>query len=238
MKEDTVVINLNGEALADIDCSAIDSFVGITDKNNNIVTQFNQFTINQEFKFPVIRQVNDALFLVAEARVDEPSDNCFLFDFKGNQRGQFFAGDGIQDIEIMRNNIIVSYFDEGVFGIDGPNSDGLSVFDLNGQAIFGYNQRNRGSIISDCYCMCKHSLNTMLFFPYTEFPLIELNVDTWQEKVHNVPEEVKGSNAITSVRGDVIFHAPYDDKRALFKWSVGEKRAKRFGEYTRGASWT
>src|SRR6186713_1401933 len=74
MKENTTTIDLNGEVLLDIDYSTDANFLGITDKNY-VVSKFDRFRLNREFKFPIIRQINDTYFLVAETRVDERSDN-------------------------------------------------------------------------------------------------------------------------------------------------------------------
>lgn len=229
MIEYTTNIDL-GDLLVDIDCSANDSYIGITQKGN-VITPFDNFKIDQLFQFPLIRQINDNQFLVADASVTIRTDNCFVYDLEGKVLGHFFAGDGIQDIEIVKEKIIVTYFDQGVFGMRGPNNNGLVIFDITGKILFGYNEKHGDQIIIDCYCICKHGLNRILFLPYREFPLIELNLDNGQETVYEIPEEIKGSNAITSTTKSIIFHSPYDDKMGFFKWMGGDKRAERIGEY-------
>ena len=233
MKEETTSLNLGAQTIIDVDYSIGNHFIGVTNENN-VVTPWDIFKINQAFKFPIIRRINNMFFLIADARVREKTDNCFIFDFKGKQLSKFFAGDGIQDIEVLNNRIIITYFDEGVFGMDGPNNEGLVVFDLTGKILFEYNSRHRENTIADCYCICPHSKKSILFFPYTEFPLIELNLETWKEKIYDIPEMLHGSNAVTSIGTNVIFHSPYDDKRGLFTWSIKDKAVTRIGKYSEG----
>jgi hypothetical protein len=231
MKEYITNIELDGEILVDVDVSANDFYLGITDKGN-VVVPFDKIEIPQSFKFPVIRKLSDSSFLVADSRTSKQTENCFIYDFNGNVLRQFFAGDGIEDIEIVRDKIIVTYFDEGVYGTHGPNNEGLVMFDFKGEILLKYNEKHGDQVISDCYCICKHGANRILFLPYTDFPLIELNLDTGEEKRHEIPEAVKGSNGLTSTADCIIFHSPYEDKRGLYRWRIGEKKIERIGEYS------
>lgn len=234
MREVTTNIELDGEVLVDIDVLTDDSYIGITDKGR-VVFPFDKIEIAQTFKFPIIRQLNDNSFLVADSRTnDDETDNCFVYDLNGNALKHFYVGDGIQDIEVLREKIVITYFDEGVYGTDGPNNQGLVVFDFDGNILSKYNEKHGDQIISDCYCICKHGANRVLFLPYTEFPLIELNLDTGDEKKYKIPEQLKGSNGLTSNAECVIFHSPYDDKRGIYKWKTGDKNADRVGEYSEG----
>ena len=233
MREVTTNIELDGEDLVDIDVLTDDSYLAITDKGN-IISPFDKVKIHQLFKFPVIRQLNDNSFLIADSRTNEKDDNCFIYDREGNVLKQFYSGDGIQDIEVVRDKIIITYFDEGVYGADGPNNEGLVVFDFDGNILSKYNEKHGDQIISDCYCICKHGTNRVLFLPYTDFPLIELNLDTGDEKKFEIPEKLKGSNGLTSTTDRIIFHSPYEDKRGIYNWKIGDKTAERIGEYSEG----
>jgi hypothetical protein len=233
MREVTTNIELDGEDLVDIDVSTDDSYLAITDKGN-IISPFDRVKIHQSFKFPVIRQLNDSSFLIADSRTNEKDDNCFIYGREGNMLKQFYVGDGIQDIEVVRDKIIVTYFDEGVYGADGPNNEGLVVFDFDGNILSKYNEKHGDQIISDCYCICKHGANRVLFLPYTDFPLIELNLDTGDEKKFEIPETLKGSKGLTSTADRIIFHSPYEDKRGIYNWKIGDKTAERVGEYSEG----
>ncbi len=233
MKEYITNIKLDGEILVDVDASTNDFYLGITDKGN-VVVPFDKIEITQPFRFPIIRQLSDNSFLIADSRTSTQSENCFIYDFKGNVQRQFFAGDGIEDIEIVRDKIIITYFDEGVFGKTGPNNEGLVIFDFKGEIILKYNQKHGDQIISDCYCICKHGANRILFLPYTDFQLIELNLDTGEEKKYDIPEEVKGSKGLTSTADCIIFHSPYEDARGIYRWGIGARKIERIAEYSEG----
>jgi hypothetical protein len=233
MKEYITNIDLDSEVLVDVDPSRNGFYIGITDKGN-VVVPFDRIEITQSFEFPIIRQLNDNLFLIADSRTSNQTDNCFIYDLKGNVHGQFFAGDGIEDIEILREKIIVTYFDEGVYGADGPNNEGLVIFDFKGEILLKYNEKHGDQVISDCYCICKHGTNRILFLPYTDFPLIELNIDTGEEIKYEIPDELKGSSGLTSTADSVIFHSPYEDKRGLYKWKTGNEKVEKIGEYSEG----
>ena len=233
MREVTINIELDSEVLVDVDGLTDDHYIAITNKGN-VVFPFYTIEIPQLFKFPIIRQLTDKSFLVADARTSDKLDNCFIYDIEGNVIGQFYAGDGIQDIEVHRSRIIITYFDEGVYGKDGPNNEGLVIFDFKGKALTKYNEKHGYQIISDCYCICSHGVNRVLFLPYTEFPLIELNLDTGDEKKFEIPEKLKGSNGLTSTANSIIFHSPYEDKRGIYKWKPGDKTAEKIGDYSEG----
>ncbi len=230
MKENSTNVDLHGEVLVNLDCSTNDFYLGITN-NGNVVAPFDKIKIAQSFGYPIIRQLNNSQFLIADSRTTKQKDNCFIYDYKGNVHYQFFAGDGIEDIEIVRDKIIITYFDEGVYGTHGPNNDGLVIFNPTGEILLKYNEKHGDQIISDCYCLCKHGANRILFSPYPDFPLIELNLDTGEEKKYEIIEGLKGSKGLTSTADHIIFHSPYDDNRGIYRWRLGDNKIQRFGEY-------
>jgi hypothetical protein len=139
MREVTTNIELEQEVTIDIDVLRNNAYIAITNKGS-IALPFDRIKIFQSFKFPIIRHLTNNSFLIAEARTSTKLDNCFIYDLTGNVRGQFYAGDGIQDIEVLRDKIIITYFDEGVYGTDGPNNEGLVVFDFDGKILYKYNR--------------------------------------------------------------------------------------------------
>lgn len=107
MREFITNIELDGEVLVDIDVLTDDSYIAITDQGR-VVFPFDKIEIRQSFKFPIIRQLNNNSFFIADSRTREKTDNCFIYNLKGNVLRQFFAGDGIQDIEALRDKVIVT----------------------------------------------------------------------------------------------------------------------------------
>jgi hypothetical protein len=103
---------------------------------------------------------------------------------------------------------------------------------LTGRFYTSTTEKHSDQIIADCYCICKHGANRILFLPYTDFPLIELNLDTGDEKKYEIPENLKGSNGLTSTANSIMFHSPYEDNRGIYKWKIGDKTADKIGEYS------
>ncbi len=165
MKEYVTHIELDGEVLVDVDPLTNDFYIGITNFGT-VIFPFQRLKIIQPFKFPIVRQFSKNSFLIADARTTKETDNGFIYDLKGNLLRQFYAGDGIQDVEIVNGKIIITYFDEGVFGTDGPNNEGLVIFNDTGKPLFNFNSNYPEQQIVDCYCICKHEL-TGCFFCHT-----------------------------------------------------------------------
>src|SRR5690606_35076079 len=126
MEELTTNVELDDEVLVDIDVLIDNSYLLLTNKGR-VVSPFHKIKILRTFKFPLIRRLTSDLFLIADSRTDK-TDNCFIYDLQGNGLRQFYAGEGIQDIEVHRNRIIITYFDESIYGKQGPNNGGLVMF--------------------------------------------------------------------------------------------------------------
>ncbi|MEC1178190.1 hypothetical protein P9B03_06815 [Metasolibacillus meyeri] len=85
--------------------------------------------------------------------------------------------------------------------------------------------------IDDCYCMCKHGSNKVLFYTYSEFELSELNLDTFEIKNKVAPTEVAGSSAIVSCRNKVYFFSPYGAEHTIYLWDMEKNAISTIGKY-------
>ena len=82
--------------------------------------------------FPLVRAAGRGRALLADSRVDRKKSwfkkkkpNGYLVDSSGNVEGVFTFGDGIQDVLVSPDDIVVMYFDEGIFeALGGPSSEG------------------------------------------------------------------------------------------------------------------
>lgn len=129
MTEQFFEINAGETEIKSIDSDLFGNYIAIT-KKNEIITPFIRFATHNKIRFPVIRHLGDDLFLVADRRC-KATDNAFIYNYNGQLMKSFFAGDGIEDILIMPGKIIVTYFDEGVYGAKGPNNEGVAVFNFD-----------------------------------------------------------------------------------------------------------
>jgi hypothetical protein len=216
--------------IVNLDAKDDKSFIAYTDRKE-IVTRDRSLIIDMDIRFPRIRFLDREMFLLADTRtIEDP--NVYIFNYDGELLRSFLGGDGIEDIVIHNNKIIVTFFDEGVFGADGPNNNGLSVFSFNGDFEFGYNANAEGSFIASCYCICKQDTNKVLFYAYDFFNVIELDLDVFSWKELNTPAVVEYASAMTSIGNKIIFHSCYREQNALLCWDREQEGVIRLGEYT------
>lgn len=232
MTEHTTHIDIGRRKILNLDADDQGNFIAFTD-NKTVLTNDADFEIRIDFRLPFIRRLNQNTFLIAESRT-EKKKNGYIFNYSGQLIKSFLAGDGIQDIIIHRNKIVITYFDEGVYGNDGPNQDGLAVFDFEGHQEFGVNSSAGDLIISDCYCVCKHGTNSVLFYAYTDLKVFELNLDTNKIESFETPDVFSGASAISSSTEKIILHSSYWDKKSFFSWDRDKKEVTKFGEYSPG----
>lgn len=223
-------INVGHEKIIDLDADEQGNFIAFTN-GNTVITNDTSFIIDKKLSFPIIRKLDAGTFLIADSRTYK-TPNCHIYNFNGELITSFFIGDGIQDIIICNNRIIATYFDEGVFGSDGPNNDGLAIFDLKGQQIFGFNSNERQHAIHDCYCICRHTTNTVIFYAYSSFYMYELNVDTFSLKNFITSSKFEGASALSGMGDNIIFHASYNDKASFFNWHRYHNTVAKFGNYS------
>ncbi|HTJ52948.1 MAG TPA: hypothetical protein VL443_26015 [Cyclobacteriaceae bacterium] len=229
MTEQTIYLDTGLEEILNLDTDDKGQFIAITNKNT-ILTNDDKLQIDASIKFPIIRKLNNDNFLVVDCRTDK-INNGHIFDFTGKIKTSFLAGDGIEDIVIQHNKIIITYFDEGVLGYGGPNNDGVTVFDFAGNQLFGFNSSAIWGHILDCYCICKHGTNRVLFYAYTDLRLYELNLETLKVELFDTPNEFKGTTAISSKSDTIYFHSSYHDKYSFFSWNRNKSEVVKFGNY-------
>ncbi|HEX6180641.1 MAG TPA: hypothetical protein VFZ47_05305 [Chitinophagaceae bacterium] len=229
MTEKTEYLDINDEKILDLDANEGGGFIAFTN-HKTVVTPDHKFIIDIELRAPIIRRLDDDKFLIADCRTNSGL-NGHVYDFTGQKMNVFHLGDGIEDIIVNNGKIIVAYFDEGVFGKDGPNNDGVAVFDFEGNQEFGFNSSAIWGGIDDCYCICKHGRNKVLFYAYDALKVYELNLDTLIVEKYETPADFAGASAISSKQGKIILHSSYNDKRSFFLWDRDKRRVEKIGSY-------
>lgn len=230
MKEETTYIDVGNSKILNLDVDEFNNFIAITE-DNKVISDNLKLKINEKFQFPLIRKLDSERFLIADSRLLNDL-NGYIYDFNGQLISKFLAGDGIQDIVIQRDKIVVTYFDEGVLGKNGPNNSGLAVFNFQGQLEFGFNESIGSAEIIDCYCICKHGVNRVLFYAYTEFNVYELNLDNYQWEAFETPDTFLGASAMTSKENNIVFHSSYNHKTSFFSWNRNTNEVTILGNYS------
>jgi hypothetical protein len=230
MTEQTEYLDVGSDKILDLDADAQGGFIAFVD-SKTVITDDNRLTVDIDVRFPIIRRLKNDTFLIVDSRTDS-SPNGHIYNFAGQKVNSFLVGDGVEDIVVHHGKIIATYFDEGVLGADGPNNDGVAVFDFEGNQLFGFNSSAVWGHILDCYCICKHGTNRVLFYAYTELKVYELNLDTMKAEVYDTPNDFSGTTAISSKGDKTILHSTYHDKESFFMWDRIKNEVKVIGSYT------
>ncbi|WP_088071959.1 TetR family transcriptional regulator [Gottfriedia luciferensis] len=189
----------------------------------------NFLSINLKVDFPIVRWVDGETIVIVDSREELKKDNVFILNIDGKIVDSFNCGDGVEDVEVGKEGIWISYFDEGVFG-SGISTEGLVLFSLEGKIIFRYHSDLlKCPIIDDCYAISKGKGSSIWVFPYSEFPLLQLYPESREIKIYKVPVKFRGSHAI-SIRGKyAYFCGGYDSKGKLYCWEIGKEKYEMIG---------
>jgi hypothetical protein len=156
----------------------------------------------------MVRWLDDKALIVCGVGIAELS--AVIVDTQtGAILKRFSVGEGVQDVVVLEDFIAFSYYDEGVYSDNRISNEGISIFDQNGAFRWGYHNGVPGSVqIADCYAICKTGRNRIAFCAYTDFPFVELDLDTRHQTVIPTPTETHGSGAITVLPDTVFLHGP------------------------------
>ncbi|GJQ07271.1 hypothetical protein CAPN010_14290 [Capnocytophaga cynodegmi] len=223
-----VDLGVNIEDFPAIDVDIYGNYIAFDGKNS---VNINGITIplkeEIKIKFPLVQMLDNNSFLLADRR--SGSVNAFIFSTDGVLQRSFYVGDAIENITFNEGKIIVSYFDEGVFG-NPPSTEGLAVFNLEGKQLFGVNSSFGYEYICDCYALCKLGKHSVFFFAYTEFELAQLNLKNFQIERTKMPEILAGASAMVSDKETIVFFAPYEHKNTLFRYNLYTKKLEKLGK--------
>jgi len=172
---------------------------------------FGVLSINVHFIQPI-----DGNFLLLGARATQYRDgsadqNAIIIDRFGNQIQSFCLGDGIENCIVdSQNNIVTSYFDEGIFGNNGWNdplgANGIVKWSKAGEKLW----ENENHAICDCYAMNIDDNDDLWFYYYTDFLLVKTN---YQSEVTYNPQ-TKGSHGVLLSQSQtaLLFQKGYGEK--------------------------
>lgn len=183
--------------------------------------------------FPQIRVIDENRFLIAASRSKLGAKSAYIFNKEGQMLSNFASGDAVEDIIVTINKIVFTYFDEGIFGDGDISPEGLAVFDLNGVYQVGYHSflGSESEDISDCYCACRHKDNTLYFCAYTEFRIVKLNLDNFQQEITPIPDNLHGIHGLTTDGITFYLHSPYNSRGNLYAWQPGFSSPQQIGSF-------
>lgn len=196
------------------------------DKGQVLLFNGREVQMPEILRFPIVRAIGEDAAVVVNAR-GYPRNPLKIIDADGIVRLQFDVGDAIEEILVSDTWIVVTYFDERA-----ALGEGIEVFDLSGKLRLSYERDFSDAVdISDCYCACWAESDKLAFYPYTKFPLVQLNLNDLTQMVWETPRELHGSHALSIIGDAVYFHSPYDSRDDIFKWKLDSDKASKVGQY-------
>lgn len=145
---------------------------------------------------------------------DNYEQNALIFDESMNIVQTMCLGDGIEDCLVdSENNIIISYFDEGIIGNLGwgcgysepLGSNGIVKWSKTGTKLWEAKEH----FISECYAMNIDVLNNLWFYYYSDFNLVKTN---YHDETVYYPNLSGSSTLIIHKYGNkIIFDKDYNN---------------------------
>ncbi len=178
-----------------------------------------------KMNYHYLQPIEDKLLLVASRCLfneGDPEKNAAIVDFEGNIHSEFCLGDGINDCLVRKDNtIVISYFDEGIFGNYGWDEPlgacGIKVWSKDGKDVIWESDRD----IYDCYAFNISEQGDIWYYYYDDFKLIHTNM---KEEVEYNPN-INGADAFI-IFGDghrIIMNSGYDRYNEFSVFQIREE---------------
>lgn len=224
-------LDCGNHRIIDLDADEHGNYLALLD-NGELWTNHGPLPLDRRLPTAHVRRVGGRRFLVVrDAGYPSQGPNAFLFTAAGEQLADFYVGSHVQDVLVHVGRLVVSHYDQAA-GAPPPTGDGLGVFDFSGRQLFGYNSRSTGGgWMMQCYAMCPHVADRILFYDWPDFTLLELSLTDFQARQWPAPADFRGSGALTSTRDNVIFWGSYEDNASFYWWNR-QSKVTRFGHVT------
>jgi hypothetical protein len=239
LTERTTALDTRWGELLDVDVSPAGDWIALfrTATGPVVRSAASSFPAPRSLSAPRVRWLDSDRCVVVDCN-SRGEPNAWVSSREGTVLAAFYAGDAIQDILAGNGRIVATFFDEGVYGRD-PGPEGIVVYDDRGRFLGGYRSRlrDRAVIIDDCYAACWDGPARVAFCPYGEpsFPLIRLDVETFEQEMQPTPDEVHGSSALSTLPHGAVFWSPYRRRGEFLAWTFGSTEPRMVGSVPEGA---
>lgn len=175
----------------------------------------------QEFTYHFVQALGEDFLLVgarAAYRSGNPEQNGLVIGRDGGVKRKMCLGDGIQNCVVKSDGtILISYFDEGIFGNygwDAPiGSSGLIAWNSDGEILW----KNTQYDIDDCYALSLDSDENTWFYYYLDFHLVKTDFQT--DEVFETPMEGSSAFAVDCTGGKFLFQGGYEESQKFYALS-------------------
>jgi len=180
-------------------------------------------TVPADLEDPIVRALDLERAVIVDPRTTPGRSNGWIVALRDGRSSSFFAGEGIQDVLANRESIVVTYFDEGVFRGIEPGHEGVAVFEADGRYRGGYQTKLGVNAVdvSDCYAACWVDDTRIVFLPYTDFPVVTLDVMSFEQHVVAAPRNMDFAHAISATPDGRLLFALAGPRGRIVRWSGG-----------------
>jgi hypothetical protein len=178
---------------------------------------------------PIIAAADEQEIVVADA-AGRSKENVWVIDETGKVRTVLDGGVCKNQLLSGAEGIVVTYFDEGIYRDPKLGAYGLNLFSWEGTHLRGFNQPDGNVFIDDCYCTCLDDAGRLLFSPYMKFPLVRLDLRTWEREVWTLPKELHHSRALAATNSTAYFWGSiWRDRSTILSFDLESGRVSDLG---------
>jgi hypothetical protein len=183
----------------------------------------------ERLRYPGIRWIDASRVLLFDARSADGRHNAWILDDAGRTVLAFSIGDAVQDVVWTEKYLVVTYFDEGVFGHIPVSQSGVAIFSHGGEYLWGWNAGASSGIpeVDDCYAAGYGGGDVLGVLIYTSFhddayAFGVLDVDRWSVTMYEVLEALSATRALArTADGTWLFALARRDERRVIAWRPG-----------------
>lgn len=221
----------------DADVNRAGEFVFVTRDLDGIRVHFPHRGVTQRvpwcLRLPLIRWIGSSRALLVESCMSDCQPNAWIVEDTGGIGTGFSLGDAIEDVLTNGDDIIATYFDEGVFGDDPLSRNGVAVFGPHGAFLWGWNSSALGRrlAIYDCYAAGLTddgaTLGAFLYSNYEKSPsyaFAQLDLKSQAAVLHAVPADDLHRPHVLSAAPDGVwlFGAGPPGAQRIIAWRPGD----------------
>ena len=183
--------------------------------------------------YPMIRWVGGSQALLFDG-ARRQGDNAWLIDDSGTTKLSFAIGDAVENVVANGKYIIVTHYDEGVFGDDPLAKNGIAVFESSGAFLWGWNASPlvERLMVYDCYAAGLTddgaTLGAFLYSNYANGPSYAftlLDIEGRVAALHAVPDDdLQRPHSLSAGQdGQWLFASGPLDAQNVIAWRPGDK---------------
>ena len=183
-----------------------------------------------------IQDIGDSKWLIAYYDEDVANMIC-IFDNFGKIINEILIGEGVQDCQLdIKNNIWISFSDEGIFSGEELSENGLVALDIEGNVVFNnYEQivqEKNVPPIDDCYALNVINDEVCLYY-YSEFPVVQLENQVLKNYWENIYLEEQTVQTFALGKEAILFCT---NNNSLLLYSLTEKTINKVTPYDQNGS--